>query len=56
VISGSWNQAIADRIPDGSTVVIATHDDDAGDRYENKIIETLTGRVTLLRIPREAAS
>jgi hypothetical protein len=49
VISGSWNQAVADRIPSGCKVIIRTHADPAGDRYAEKIRLTLSGRCELLR-------
>ena len=49
VFSGAWTQAIADRIPDGSTVVLRTHHDDAGERYAAKVGASLGARVTLLR-------
>src|SRR6185437_16818121 len=51
VVAGSWSQAIAARIPSASTVFILTHEDPAGDRYAEGIIETLRGRVTLRRGP-----
>lgn len=59
VTPGSWSQAVADRIPDGREIVIATHDDDAGNGYAVQIIETIRPRVrgahlSALRIPKEA--
>lgn len=45
VRAGSWNQPIADRLPDGLHIVIATDDDDAGDRYADAIVETLSHRI-----------
>jgi len=33
VVSGSWTDAIAARIPPGSRVVVRTHHDDAGNKY-----------------------
>jgi len=42
--SGQWTQAIADRIPDGSHVLIRTDQDDAGDRYAEEVVRTLAGR------------
>jgi len=60
IFSGSWTQAIADRIPDGATVVIATDTDPldkskperkpAGDIYAEKIIQTVTERMNAHRI------
>lgn len=55
VVSGSWSQAYADRIPVGARVIIATDADDAGDRYAAAIAATLEGRVQYER-RREAAA
>ena len=49
VVSGSWTQGIADRIPTGSELVIRTHLDTAGHAYAKKIKDTLAGRCKLLR-------
>jgi len=49
VVAGSWTPEIAARVPDGSRVVIRTHADEAGDRYADRIAETLTGRCILQR-------
>lgn len=50
VLSASWDPLFARRIPDGSHVTIATHSDDAGEKYAAKIVETFEGRdVRLLR-------
>jgi hypothetical protein len=49
VVSGSWSKLIADRIPNGCRVVVATHDDSAGDRYASIVAATLTGRTQLFR-------
>jgi hypothetical protein len=46
--SGMWSEAIADAIPDGSTVIIRTDQDDTGDRYAERIAESLRGRCTVL--------
>lgn len=46
--SGQWTQDIADRIPEGSTVILRTDQDDAGDRYAEQITTTLWGRCTIL--------
>jgi hypothetical protein len=45
VFSGSWTRELADRIPDGSHVAIATDDDDQGDAYAREIGGTLAARV-----------
>jgi hypothetical protein len=46
--AGTWTKAIADRIPDGSTVIVRTDQDDAGDRYAEQITASLWGRCTVL--------
>jgi 5S rRNA maturation endonuclease (ribonuclease M5) len=46
--AGTWTVELADRIPDGSTVIIRTDPDDAGDRYATEIATTLRGRCTVL--------
>lgn len=48
IFSGSWSQAIADKIPDGATVKIYTHSDAAGMAYQHEIAESLRGRCTIL--------
>lgn len=45
VRAGSWTQAHADRLPDGLHVVVATDDDEAGDRYAESIVGSLAGRI-----------
>jgi hypothetical protein len=42
--SGQWTEALADRIPDDSIVIIRTDPDDAGDAYAAEIVATLRGR------------
>ncbi len=49
VIAGSWTKDVAARVPSGARVVIATHADQQGDRYAERIIETLGGRCDLFR-------
>lgn len=45
VVSGSWTPELAARIPDGSTVLIATHADRDGERYATAITKTLVDRM-----------
>lgn len=47
--SGSWSEAFARRVPRGTEVVIATHPDEAGDRYAEHVIETLGEQCPTLR-------
>lgn len=42
--SGQWTDTLADRIPDGSVVLIRTDEDNAGDGYALEIAATLRGR------------
>jgi hypothetical protein len=49
ITSGSWTQAIADRIAFGSEVIIRTHRDAAGDKYAAHITATLGKRVEVWR-------
>ena len=46
---GAWTQDIADRVPDGSTIIVRTDHDESGVRYAAKVVATLGSRVTLLR-------
>jgi hypothetical protein len=56
ILSGSWGPDFAERIPSGATVVIRVHQDAAGDKYAEQIIETLRGRpVSIKRECTEAA-
>lgn len=49
IFSGSWSPAFAERIPVGCDVFIWTHADDAGNRYADKIRETLKDRCAVWR-------
>lgn len=49
ITSGSWTQALADRIAIGSQVIIRTHLDEAGHKYAKRIVETLSGKAEVLR-------
>lgn len=44
IVAGAWCEAIAARIPDGSRVIIRTHQDPSGDRYAAEIRASLAGR------------
>ena len=50
IFSGSWSREVADRIPDGSHVGVATDDDAQGDAYAREIGETLAARVVAGRL------
>jgi hypothetical protein len=42
--SGSWTDEFARRVPGGTEVIVATHADEAGDRYASKVLESLGDR------------
>lgn len=44
VLSGSWSQEVAARIPSGCRVIIRTHNDSAGQKYCREIAESLCDR------------
>ena len=44
IISGSWSDAIAERVPDDSRVLIRTHADKAGHKYAHRIRDSLRDR------------
>lgn len=44
IIAGSWSDAIAERIPDGTRVMVRAHDDKAGHKYAQRIADTLRDR------------
>lgn len=46
--SGQWTEGIAERVPAGTTVIIRTDQDDAGDFYAEVITRALWGRCTML--------
>ena len=48
-MAGAWTAAHAARIPDGARVLLATDDDDAGDRYAETVRDTLKGRCNVAR-------
>jgi hypothetical protein len=47
MFSGSWTDAIAARIPTGSTVHVRADEDAAGDSYRAKVRQSLAGRCSL---------
>jgi len=48
ITSGAWCRAVADRIPDGAEVVIATDPGAAGDRYADRIVASFGRRPVAL--------
>ena len=51
MVSGSWTEELAARIPDGARVTLAVHNDDKGDGYAEEVRRTLAGRCELFRTP-----
>lgn len=49
VISGSWTAEIASRIPNGTSVLVATDQDDDGEKYAKAIASSLVERCTVKR-------
>jgi DNA primase len=49
IINGSWCEALASRFPTGSTILIRTDHDHAGDRYASEIVNSLIHRCFLRR-------
>lgn len=47
ITSGSWSAAFAARLPRGTKVFLATHDDAAGEKYAQAIEQTLTTQQAL---------
>lgn len=50
VMSGSWSEAFAARIPYGSEVIIRTHLDDAGERYAGEVFDSVCQRAVVSRL------
>lgn len=48
VLSGSWSDGLAARIPNGYRVVVKTHSDEAGTKYRDTICRSLRGRCRVL--------
>jgi hypothetical protein len=49
VLSGSWHEGFAARVPYGAEVLVRTHLDEAGDGYAAEITETLRCRARVYR-------
>jgi hypothetical protein len=50
IVSGSWNDDFARRVPYGSEVIIRTHTDEAGDKYAATVAESVRGRAVVRRL------
>ena len=55
VISGSWTDELAMRIPDRARVLVRTHRDKAGHKYADKITASLISRCTVMRRARPSS-
>lgn len=53
IVSGSWSEDFAARIPDGADVALWTDDDTPGNKYADDIAATLEGRCTVRRAGKE---
>ena len=49
VISGGWTEDFAKRVPLGSEVIVATHHDEAGEKYAALVIKTVRARAVVSR-------
>lgn len=49
LFSGAWTWAMARAIPEGSEVILATHEDLQGRKYAEEVQESLHGRATIKR-------
>jgi hypothetical protein len=49
VLSGSWSKALAARVPTGAILIVATHDDEAGEHYAECIRSTFDSRCSVYR-------
>jgi hypothetical protein len=50
VVAGAWSKAIAAKVPDGADVRVATHEDDAGEKYASEILDSLADRCAVTRV------
>jgi hypothetical protein len=48
LVSGSWTNDMAARVPDGTTVFVKTHGDDVGDKYARQVAGTLGERCRVM--------
>lgn len=49
IFAGSFTRDVASRVPSGTTVIIATDNDDQGRKYASEIEERMAGRVSCTR-------
>ncbi len=49
VVNGGWSDAFAARVPLGSEVILATHHDEAGERYAEHVAKTVKSRAVVMR-------
>ena len=56
IVAGSWNDALAARVPSGTTIIIGTDPDPAGKRYRDLITKSLRDRCSDIREIRKLVS
>jgi hypothetical protein len=56
IISGSWAEEVAGRVPDNTRVLLAVHRDDAGEKYATAVRRTLGDRCQLRRLQHGSAA
>jgi hypothetical protein len=49
VINGGWTEEFANRVPLGSEVIVATHHDEAGEKYAALVTKTVRSRAVVSR-------
>jgi hypothetical protein len=49
VVSGGWTEDFAGRVPLGSEVIVATHHDEAGEKYAAHVAKTVKTRAVVRR-------
>lgn len=56
VMSGSWHEGFAAKVPYGSEVILRTHLDPAGDRYADEVARSVASRARVRRLQRQEAA
>lgn len=49
IVNGGWTEEFAKRVPLGSEVILATHHDEAGERYAQHVAKTVRDRAVVMR-------
>jgi hypothetical protein len=56
VLSGSWHEGFAARVPYGAEIILRTHLDTAGDKYAETVARSVAGRAQVYRLQPEPES